>query len=245
MSWIMSLDIGQTTDYTALSVIDYTLRPRAFVIRHLQRFQLGTAYPDIVKRTVEIREALAKPLLCIDATGVGQAVLDMFYAEGIIPLAITITGGDVAKSKAQAEEELKKKEGAFYIPSLRERLTWTVPKRDLVAAMNVAFQQRQVKISGTLADSKTLIDEMLNFRLKISNKGHDSYEAWREGTHDDLVLSVALPIWWVSRLGQPSKGEKPSMMVQPPQGIPEIVESQRDRWGRRTGQTGNIPGIGG
>ncbi len=24
---------------------------------------------------------------------------------------------------------------------------------------------------------------------------HDSYEAWREGDHDDLVLSVAMACW--------------------------------------------------
>ncbi len=24
---------------------------------------------------------------------------------------------------------------------------------------------------------------------------HDSYEAWREGDHDDLMLSVALACW--------------------------------------------------
>jgi len=25
--------------------------------------------------------------------------------------------------------------------------------------------------------------------------GHDSYEAWREGDHDDLVLAVAMACW--------------------------------------------------
>ena len=24
---------------------------------------------------------------------------------------------------------------------------------------------------------------------------HDSYEAWREGDHDDLVLSVGMAVW--------------------------------------------------
>ncbi len=32
--------------------------------------------------------------------------------------------------------------------------------------------------------------------MKIDSKtAHDSYEAWREGVHDDLVLSVALACW--------------------------------------------------
>jgi hypothetical protein len=31
-------------------------------------------------------------------------------------------------------------------------------------------------------------------KINIST-AHDSYEAWREGDHDDLVLSVALARW--------------------------------------------------
>jgi hypothetical protein len=41
-----------------------------------------------------------------------------------------------------------------------------------------------------------LVKELLNFRVKINiSTAHDSYEAWREGDHDDLVLSVALACW--------------------------------------------------
>ena len=25
---------------------------------------------------------------------------------------------------------------------------------------------------------------------------HDSYGAWREGAHDDMVLAVAIAVWW-------------------------------------------------
>jgi hypothetical protein len=32
--------------------------------------------------------------------------------------------------------------------------------------------------------------------MKISlTTGHDSYGAWREGTHDDLVLALACSLW--------------------------------------------------
>ena len=42
----------------------------------------------------------------------------------------------------------------------------------------------------------TLIQELSNFKVKITTKGNDTYEAWREGQHDDLVLSVALACWY-------------------------------------------------
>lgn len=37
----------------------------------------------------------------------------------------------------------------------------------------------------------------MSFRLKVNiATGHDSYEAWREGDHDDLVLSTSLAVWY-------------------------------------------------
>ncbi len=46
----------------------------------------------------------------------------------------------------------------------------------------------------TLAD--TLKRELLTFRVKINiATSHDSYDAWREGDHDDLVLAVAMACW--------------------------------------------------
>ena len=43
----------------------------------------------------------------------------------------------------------------------------------------------------------SLKEELTNFKAKISLSGHDSYgvEDWREGAHDDFVLSVALGVW--------------------------------------------------
>jgi hypothetical protein len=37
---------------------------------------------------------------------------------------------------------------------------------------------------------------MQHFRRKIDLRtAHDSYEHWREGDHDDLVLAVCLACW--------------------------------------------------
>ena len=45
-----------------------------------------------------------------------------------------------------------------------------------------------------------LKEELLNFKMKINvATGHDSYEAWREGEHDDLVLAAALAVWAADR----------------------------------------------
>jgi hypothetical protein len=60
----------------------------------------------------------------------------------------------------------------------------------------VLYQAGKIKIAKEIKHADTLVNELLNFKVKISASGHDSYEAWREGVHDDLVLSVALACWY-------------------------------------------------
>ncbi len=41
------------------------------------------------------------------------------------------------------------------------------------------------------------MQEMQAFRMKINLETmHDSYGAWREGTHDDLLLALAIACWY-------------------------------------------------
>ena len=75
-----------------------------------------------------------------------------------------------------------------------------VPKRDLVTNLQVLLQSGRLKIAGQLPESRTLTDELLNFKVKIDIRtAHDSYEAWREGVHDDLVLAVALACLYAAK----------------------------------------------
>ncbi len=52
------------------------------------------------------------------------------------------------------------------------------------------------KVAEALPEAPTLIQEVLAFKVKITANAHDTYEAWREGVHDDLVLSVAMAAWF-------------------------------------------------
>ena len=40
-----------------------------------------------------------------------------------------------------------------------------------------------------------LVEELQNFKLKITTASNDTYEAWRESVHDDLVLAAAMAAW--------------------------------------------------
>lgn len=47
-----------------------------------------------------------------------------------------------------------------------------------------------------MPDTTVFTTELQNYQVTIDPKtAHDSYSAWREGIHDDLVFTVALACW--------------------------------------------------
>jgi hypothetical protein len=39
------------------------------------------------------------------------------------------------------------------------------------------------------------VKELQGLRVKVNSAGRESFSAWRDGEHDDLVLAVALAGW--------------------------------------------------
>ena len=179
--FVVGVDLGQAQDYTAIAVLEVLQHgeEEGYHLRHLERPRLGTSYPDIVQRLLAL--LATSPLIgccemVLDATGVGAPVVDLLRQAGLSLTAVTITGADAAT----------RGEGGG----------WRVPKRDLVSTLQVALQQGRFKVADGLALGDVFVRELLAFRVKINiATSHDSYEAWREGDHDDLVLAVALALW--------------------------------------------------
>jgi len=179
----VGLDLGQSSDYTALSVLDQVApgSESSYQVRHLERVR-GVPYPQIVSKVTEIMRSPAlagQAALVVDQTGVGAPVVDLFRQAGLDPVGVLIHGGDKASHEGD---------------------TWRVPKRDLVGSLQVLFQGGRLKISKKLPLASVLQNELLNFKVKIDPvTAHDSYSAWREADHDDLVLSVAMAAWWAEQ----------------------------------------------
>ncbi len=175
--WV-GLDLGQANDFTAISILEK--QGRSLTVTYLERLKLGMSYPDQVNYVYSLmhRKPLAENaarLVC-DYTGVGRPVVDSLRARGLDPIALSIHGGNAASWS-------------------QDRKSVRVPKRDLVNVLQVLAQGGLLKVSPKLRFGPTLVQELQNFRVKISDKsGHDSYNA-REGTHDDLLLSVAIAAW--------------------------------------------------
>lgn len=148
-------------------------------IPHLERLPLATSYPNVVRHVAGLLNrpplSTSRTLLLIDYTGVGRPVFDMFVEAGLNPLGITITGGSEVH---------------------RDLVGYTVPKRDLVGAAQAVMQSGRLRIADRLRDAATLRAELIAFKIKVNIRGHDTYEAWRDKDHDDLVLATALACWY-------------------------------------------------
>jgi phage FluMu gp28-like protein len=171
----VGLDLGQASDFTAIAVLESDdSDPRTYQLRHLDRWR-GVPYPQIVEKVRAIVDRLPPgSVLAVDQTGVGAAVVDLLRAArlpvDLIP--ISIHGGDRVT---------------------RDPAGWRVPKRDLVGVVSVLLESDRLKIAARLPHARTLVDELRNFRVTINAAtAHDSYSAWREKDHDDLVLAAAL-----------------------------------------------------
>jgi hypothetical protein len=174
----VGLDLGQVSDYTAVCVAERVSEsPVELHVVHLERFR-GVLYPEVADRVGRLMDSprLKNAELVIDATGVGPAVTDIFARSGRRFTAVKIHGGDAVSNPSRGE--------------------YRVPKRDLVSGLQVLLQSGRFKIAAGLDHAETLRAELLNFRVKVNiATGHDSYEAHREGDHDDLVLAAAMAAW--------------------------------------------------
>jgi hypothetical protein len=212
MTFYVGLDIGKVNDPTALVVLEQvcpavpessTYRshdlwrdgqpvpppspkplPAHYQARHLERFPLGTSYPSMVAQ-VQTRmgsPVLRDAMLVVDATGVGRPVVDMFEDADLHPKPILIVGGTTVSCV----------DGY-----------WHVPKRDLVSVLQVLMHAERLKFAEQLPGTLLLTEELLNFQVKITTAANDTYGAWREGQHDDLVLAVAMAAWFAEHGPKP------------------------------------------
>ncbi len=180
--FLVGLDLGQARDYTALIIVERVLptEPDQMIeyhLRHLKRYELGTPYPEIVEDVCDLLDDPTlkdQSQLVIDGTGVGVPVVEMFREAGLSLIPIWISGGDSVS---------------------RQGKIIRVPKRNLVSVLQVVFQSSRLKIARSIPLRGALINELMNFRVKITVNANDTYGAWREGTHDDLVLALSLACW--------------------------------------------------
>ncbi|MBM3189373.1 MAG: hypothetical protein FJZ90_11705 [Chloroflexi bacterium] len=175
------VDLGQKQDPTAIVVAEVVKREGKYhyLIRHLERLPLNTSYPTAVDRLLRIGQGLAEKKVkdvafFVDATGLGQPVVDLLREAGLSPLtAVYLTGTDKASSEGR---------------------NLHLGKALLVSRLQVLLQSGRIHLPQT-AEAGALVDELLNYEIKVSEDAQASFGAFKTGTHDDLATALGLACW--------------------------------------------------
>lgn len=190
----IGLDLGQKRDHTAIVVVERQRRHRYLVgpdkemlVRAAERLPLGMAYGEIVEVVRHVVRLLSAQLgpqevckLAVDATGVGKPVVDALREAqlGCSMTAVTITRGD--------KQHYRSGEGS----------AMNVPKQNLIAGLQLALDQGELRIAGKMAGAGTLRRELLDVQMQRREGGGVRIGAVEGGgRHDDLVIALALAVW--------------------------------------------------
>lgn len=188
MTWIISADLGQVQDYTAIGAVRVTAAPpRHFLVGHLERMR-GESYPRVVERIAALAAdpQLRSAPLVLDQTGVGRPVVDLVRRAlpGRAVYGLTVTGGGNA-SRGPVPCDVR------------------VAKRLLVAGLQVGLSSGRLKVARELPLMPVLQNELANYRMKITPALNEQFEAGREGVNDDLVSCVGMAVWLGENLPDP------------------------------------------
>jgi hypothetical protein len=211
VAFIGGLDIGQVQDPAAFTLLKREGKPPTgqYRVEALRRYAVGTRYHDMSADALAVMNtppAAGWPL-AVDQTGVGRPIVEDMRGKGVPIYPITITGGHNAHQDEQG---------------------WKVPKKDLIAVLMRLFQTQRLLISPALKFAALLVKELQNFRVKITAAANETFAAWREGDHDDLVFSVALAAWVGEKcLIGPWTVSEPGRRLEATRAPPGVFESDR------------------
>src|SRR5262245_47776253 len=210
--WVIGCDLGQSSDPTAICVLQHTkgvldydgyaysrhirggkeTDTERFDVRHLERLPLGLPYPSVVEH---VRDLLCRPPLCGTYSLAGKEITPPAQ------LIIDSTGVGRAVSDIFTERGLRHIEvtitaGMETTQPLKDR--WHVSKSALISTVDALLHTGELRFAAALTEASTMKDELLDFRRHLSAAGRATYAA-RTGKHDDLVLAVAIACWWLKK----------------------------------------------
>jgi hypothetical protein len=88
-----------------------------------------------------------------------------------------------------------------------------VPKKELVSTLQVLLRTRRLEVAAALPEADTLAQEMASFKVKITVSANETFGAWSERDHDDLVLGVALACWLAEEVVRSTPAPHPESII--------------------------------
>lgn len=197
----IGIDLGQGRKPTALCVVQSEDRRRSdglevdhYTARFLERLP-GASYPAVARRLDEIARNVRRitrdsPLVYVNATGHGEAVVDLLRAE--VPecffWSVYFFHGD---------------RRSF------EGIGLTLGKAWLVGRLKILLQADQLHLPASRA-AKELARDLHAYEVRVTEDANTRYGAFTVGHHDDLVNALGLAVQepehrsWVLRSFVPS-----------------------------------------
>jgi hypothetical protein len=192
--YILSVDIGQITQPTAIAIIEqesshsdtgWKSEIVEMRLRHLERMDIDAGYPELAARVRELMKGLEDkengpaPDLLVDITGAGTAPAGLMRGEDLEPISVLITNG---------AGEQRGDDGV-----------WHLGKAELVGVLQVSMQSDKLKVAKSMPLISTFVQELENFKMRPLTLKPEDGEYWREGQNDDLVLAVGIAAWWAEK----------------------------------------------
>jgi len=170
------------------------VRLTRYIIRQIGRLALGTDYPTVATKIVDMllsdRFAGREIRMLIDVTGVGQAIYDMVKKE----IHDRIHGvNDLTPAQKEQLKRVSLQPISFVHGEKYNRSKGTLGKAFLVSKGQALLQYRRIDVPDT-PEAKATCDELLAYEIKINDKGNDQYGAFQTGKHDDLATALLLSI---------------------------------------------------
>jgi len=191
----IGISIGSVNQNTAIVVVERVMEeeiPKYHLVK-AERFLPGSTYPVIVARLKVFAEKLeGDRYFSFDITGVGNSVMKLIEEGGIeVSAQIVITNG---------------------ISQGEDKGIYTVPKKDLVSAIQIPFQSGRIAIAASLPECEMIKSELMAFKaegVKLKADPGSIDELWREKANDDYVLAAAVALWVAENLyGGSSAGNR-------------------------------------
>ncbi len=179
MGIVIGVDVGQKRDPTAICVAEAVQREGAwhYLVHLLERLRLGTPYPAVAKRVGEIVDRTSqrvgkRPRVFVDATGVGQPLVDLLKEQFSWVLPVYFTYGN------------RRNESSDRV---------SIGKAWLVSRLQALLQNGRIHLPQ-MAESHALARELMSYEIRVDQNATDRYGAFRVGTHDDLVTALGLAV---------------------------------------------------
>jgi len=190
MAVVMGIDVGQRREPSALCVAESQRREVSsgtavhHLIRHLERLPAGTPFPDVARRAAEVSAGIASrteesPRVFIDATGLGQALVDLFdeaLKEVRVVTPVYFTHGD-----------RRQESGTGWHSEV------SLGKAHLVCRLQTLLQTGRLHLPHT-REAEILATELMDYQGHVESNANDRYGAFTVGTQDDLVTALGLAV---------------------------------------------------